>query len=60
MRIVIRDQMGVDIATGDTTWVIDPQLNADYLEAFQAYSFPLTDKNGTFLGQLEVTPDGQM
>jgi hypothetical protein len=56
MKVTIRDQMGVNIAEGEVTWVIDPQLNAEYIAAFQVYGFPLTDKNGTFLGQLEVTP----
>lgn len=56
MRIVIRDQMGVNIAEGNVTWTIDPQLNADYIEAFQEYDLPLHDANATFLGTLEIRP----
>lgn len=54
MKVIIRDRMGVTIAEGDTTWVVDPQINAEYIGAFQRYSFPLLDEHGTFLAQVEL------
>ena len=56
MKISIRDATGVIIACGDMTWTIDPQANGEYIAAFQQYSFPLADKHGTFLAQMEIVP----
>lgn len=56
MKLTIRDQMGVNIAEGDMTWTIDPQLNAEYIGAFQEYDLPLHDAHATFLGTLEIRP----
>lgn len=56
MKINIRDAMGVVIGTADVTWVIDPQDNAEFLAAYQEYSFPLIDFHGTVIGQVEMIP----